>query len=436
LPEIQPFAGIRYNPDRISDFSRVVAPPYDVIDPSYHSELLDRDPLNVVRLILGSSPGLPGDYNLSAALMAQWLEDDILIRDPEPRYYIIQDTYRLIGNEEPALRWGIIGRVRLEPFESGRIFPHERTHSRPKEDRLRLMRAFGGNLSQVLALFDGDATCVRDMIDPVFTCVPAVDLIDSEGIGRQLWVVEDRDIIQGVSDLLAGRNLYIADGHHRYETALTYSREKIAADPSPSPDKGYNFVMMALVGMKDPGLTIFPIHRLFSGLDNFQFDSVIARLEKTFSIEPLPFNRSGLMLSGPTQSNLGGRGFVLYDPSEGRFFKALLREGVDLALRMPGISAPVRRLEVTLVEKFLMMECLGMKEDQISRQEHLEYFQDLESATAKADEYGQLLVIMPPTSLDDLVDVTGGRERMPQKSTFFFPKLLSGLVFYSHGHSI
>lgn len=436
MPEIQPFAGIRYNPSKINDFLHVVAPPYDVIDPKQHGVLLNLDPFNVVRLTLGSKPGSAGDYTAAASLMDQWIDNGILIRDPGPRYYVIEDTFHLVGEEKLIRRWGIIGRVRLESFESGHVYPHERTHSGPKEDRLRLMKAFGGNLSQVLALFDGDAFAIRSLIDPVFRGDPVVNLTDSENVGRSLWVVEDREMIDGISSILTGRNLYIADGHHRYETALTYSRETAAVDPSPSPDKGYNFVMMALVGMKDPGLAILPIHRLFYGFEDFHFDRIISRLSKTFAIYPLTEEQSAKVKSGPSQTFLGGRGFILYDPVCNRSVKTLLREDVDLGSRLPDVSAPVRRLEVTLVEKFLMMECLGMKADQISHQEHLEYYQDLETARSKAHEYGQMLVIMPSTSLDDLVAVTRDRERMPQKSTFFYPKLLSGLVFYDHNQRI
>ena len=198
MPEIQPFAGIRYNPSKINDFSHVVAPPYDVIDPNQHDELLNLDPFNVVRLILGSKPGTAGNYTAAASLMDQWINDGILIRDPEPRYYIIEDTFHLTGEEGPIRRWGIIGRVRLEPFESGHVYPHERTHSGPKEDRLRLMKAFGGNLSQVFALFDGDASAIRSLIDPVFGCAPVVKLTDGDGISRSLWVVEDREMIDGI----------------------------------------------------------------------------------------------------------------------------------------------------------------------------------------------------------------------------------------------
>ena len=149
MPEIRPFPGIRYNPEAVKDFSLVVAPPYDVIDKDQHAELLASDPFTVVRLILGSDPSGPGNYVEEARTMRRWLSDGILTKDPAPRYYLIEDSFFLPGEDVAYKRWGIIGRVRLEPFESGRIFPHERTHQGPKEDRLRLMKAFGGNLSQV-----------------------------------------------------------------------------------------------------------------------------------------------------------------------------------------------------------------------------------------------------------------------------------------------
>ena len=433
MPDIRPLQGIRYNPEKIPDLSPVVAPPYDVIDPEHHSRLMDRDPVNAVRLILGSSPGQPGNYTAGAALMKQWLEKRILIRDPQPCYYIIEDTFTLPKRKDPFRRWAIIGRVRLEPLENGQIFAHERTHSGPKEDRLRLIRAFKANLSQVFSLFDGDHVAVRNLIDPVFSRTAMADILDEKGIRRRFWAVSDPEIVNGVSSLLSERNIYIADGHHRYETALAYSMEIAAADPSCSPQRGSNFVMMALVGMKDPGLAILPVHRLLKSFEDFDLEKILPILSRTFSIHSL--SKEDVLAFGAnlSQEYLGGRGFILYDPAGGRSFKLLLRNEVDLAKRMPGVSAPVRRLEVTLAEQFLMMECLKMTPEQISRQEHLAYYQDLGEALINADRNGQLLIIMPSTSLDDLVAVTENRERMPQKSTFFYPKLLSGLVFYDHG---
>ncbi len=433
MPDIRPFPGIRYNPRIVKDFSLVVAPPYDVIDRDQHAELLARDPLNVVRLILGSDPSTPGDYEKEAATMRRWVQEGILIQDPGPRYYLVEDSFLLPGVETAYRRWGIIARVRLEPFESGRIYPHERTHSGPKEDRLRLMRAFKGNLSQVFSLFDGDAGSVRAALDPVFASHPVMDITDGDGIGRRLWIIDEPAIMETLSAQLGQRNLYIADGHHRYETALNYAREMAEADPDPDPEKAYNFIMMALVGMEDPGLAILPTHRHLHGFATFDFDRVVECLSPDFHMRDLDGDEEAVLRAGTAPADLGGRGFTLYDPASDRFVRALLRDEVDLGSRMPDISPPVSKLEVTLAERFLMMDCLGMTSDQISHQEHLEYFKDLSQAMARAREGGQLLVIMPPTGMDDLVAVTREKERMPQKSTFFYPKLLSGLVFHDHG---
>ena len=433
MPDIRPFPGIRYNPRIVKDFSLVVAPPYDVIDRDQHAELLARDPLNVVRLILGSDPSSPGDYEKEAATMRRWVQEGILIRDAGPRYYLVEDSFLLPGVETAYRRWGIIARVRLEPFESGRIYPHERTHSGPKEDRLRLMRAFKGNLSQVFSLFDGDAGSVRAALDPVFASDPVMDITDGDGIGRKLWIIDDPATMETLSSQLGQRSLYIADGHHRYETALNYAREMAEADPDPDPEKAYNFIMMALVGMEDPGLAILPTHRHLHGFATFDFDRVVECLSPDFRMRDLDRDEEAVLRAGTAPADLGGRGFTLYVPTSDRFVRALLREEVDLGSRMPDISPPVSKLEVTLAERFLMMDCLGMTSDQISHQEHLEYFKDLSQAMARAREGGQLLVIMPPTGMDDLVAVTREKERMPQKSTFFYPKLLSGLVFHDHG---
>jgi uncharacterized protein (DUF1015 family) len=433
VPEIRPFPGIRYNPERIDDFSSVVAPPYDVINTAQHAELLERHPLNCVRLILGSTPGQAGNYTDEAAVMEKWIADGTLMQDDGPRYYLIEDSFEVPGTPEPYHRWGIICRVRVEPFETGRIFPHERTHSGPKEDRLNLMRAFNGNLSQIFSLFDGDASSVRSTLDPVFNSTPLMDVTDRDGLGRRMWVIDDPATIDTLSTLLSDRNLYIADGHHRYETALAYAQEMTEADPDPNPDKGYNFVMMALVGMEDPGLAILPTHRHLHGFDDFDLDKVLERLGVNFQLDDVTGEAEQLLRSGSAPAVLDGRGFILYAPAADRFVKAILKSEESLARLIPDLPPPVRILEVTLVERFVMMDCLDMTAEQISHMEHLEYFKDLGDAMESARTGGNLLAIMPSTGMDDLVAVTEARERMPQKSTFFYPKLLCGLVFYDHG---
>jgi uncharacterized protein (DUF1015 family) len=206
-----------------------------------------------------------------------------------------------------------------------------------------------------------------------------------------------------------------------------------AGDRDPHPEKGYNYIMMALVGMEDPGLAILPTHRHLHSFDNFDFNKILDCLSSSFTVHGLAEGDERRIRSGTAPSDLGGRGFILYDPASDRFVRLVLKDTVDLETHMPEMSPPVRRLEVTLAEQFLMKECLDMTSDQISHQEHLEYFKDLGQAMERARKGGQILAVMPPTGMDDLVAVTNEKERMPQKSTFFYPKLLSGLVFYDHG---
>ena len=433
MPEIRPFAGVRYNPEKINDFQKVVAPPYDVIDPAGHADLLSRNDRNCVRLILGDEPGQVGNYRDGAGLMEKWMSDGTLIKDASPKYYLIEDSFLLPGESAPRKRWGIIGRVRLEPLDTGRIHPHERTHKGPKEDRLRVMKAFGANLSQVFALFDGEAAVVKNALAGIFSSAPDVDITDGDGIGRRMWVIGDPEVITRVSDLLSDRDFYIADGHHRYETALAYAQEMATDDPAPSPEKGYNFLMMALMGMEDPGLAILPTHRLLYGFENFLFSEFSDCLSRFFHMTPVEPDVEDGIRAGSPPKRMNGRGFLLYDPGRDSFIRARLKDVVDLGAEIPDLSKPVRELDVTLAEQLVMMRCLGMTPEQISHQEHLEYFKDIGQAMERARAGGQVLVVMHSTDMKDLVAVTSARERMPQKSTFFFPKLLTGLVFYDHG---
>ncbi len=431
MPEFLPFHGIHYDPAVVGEIADVVAPPYDVIDPGLHRKLLEKSPYNCVRLDLGDRPGQPGDYREGALLFDRWLAEKALVRDPVPCFYLVEDTFTLAGEELPHRRWGVIGRVRLEPLESGRIHPHERTHSGPKEDRLRHLRAHRGNLSQVFALFDGDPAGVRSALSPVFSSAPFASFTDSEGTRRKAWIIDEPGLVSDLSDLLSDRDYYIADGHHRYETALTYARERSAADRQASPDRSYHFVMTALVGMTDPGLAILPTHRLLHGFASFDFSRLLSCLADAFHAEALAPADEKHLREGSVPS-FAERGFVLYDPAADRLHRLALRREFPLARAMPDLSAPVRRLEVTLAERLLLMRCLGLTAGQISRKEHIEYVQGAAGTIAEAGSRGQAAIILPPPRLEDLVSVTGAQERMPQKSTFFFPKLLGGIVYHRH----
>ena len=432
MSEFRAFPGIRFNPDKIDDFSQVIAPPYDVIDAEQHAELLATHPFNSVRLILGSEPGKTGDYAKEAATMQKWLDEDLLIRDDVPCFYLVEDTFDIPGEDSPRQRWGIIGQVRLEELDTGQIHPHERTHSGPKEDRLRLMHIFKGNLSQIFSLFDGDAVVVKSELEKTFASQPLIDIVDYENVGRKMWIINDPETVATITELISGRDYYIADGHHRYETSLNYSKELSKEDPEPSQDKDYNFTLMALMGMEDPGLAILPTHRLLYGFDNFDFQAVMSFLGRIFDIQDVDESHIAKLRSGAVPEKPGGRGFIIFDPAEDAFFQLTLKTDLDLAVEIPDLPKPVRELDVTLAERFVMMGCLGMTADQISHQEHLDYYKDLNAAIERARDDGQLLVIMHSTKMEDLVAVTQARERMPQKSTFFYPKLLTGLVFNLH----
>jgi len=431
LPDFRPFHGIHYDPKAVGGIAGVVAPPYDVIDPPLHRLLLDKSPYNCVRLDLGEKPGQPGDYRKGAGLFSRWAKDGVLVRDPVPCLYLIEDTFTLPGEDRPHRRWGVIGRTRLEPLESGRIHPHERTHSGPKADRLRHLQAYGANLSQVFALFDGDPSGVRDLLSPLFGSAPFASFTDPDGVERRMWIIDEPALVSDLVDLLSDRDYYIADGHHRYETALAYSRERAAADPDPSPERDYHFVMMALVGMTDPGLAILPTHRMLHGFPGFDLDKVLSCVSDAFRVGPLTPGDEAHLRGGSVPS-FSERGFVLYDPARDRLHRLVLRPEFRLGEAMPELSPPVRQLEVTLAERLLMMRCLGLTAEQISHKEHLEYVQGAPEAMAAARGSGQTAIILPPPRLADLVSVTGHGERMPQKSTFFYPKLLGGLVYHRH----
>lgn len=477
MAEIIPFEGIHYNQERIADLSKVIAPPYDVISPEMQNILYERHPQNVIRLILGKDR--PGDgahenkYIRAGEAFRRWLTEGILVADSEPSLYIYEEEYSLeafptYGKKQTSgraqfsdssasddehsgrrsgpssvksapksslIQRGIIAAVKIEEYEKGIILPHEDTMPGPKQDRLALMRSCKANLSPIFGMYTDPSGGADSIVSEIISSNrPAMELTDDNGISHRVWSFCDKDLVRSLERYFLDKQIYIADGHHRYETAMVYRDEirsaKVASEGmAPNYVTGNNipadYVMMWLVNMDTQDLTVFPTHRMlenFKALDKSRF---LQAAERFFTIEEM----GDLMpesLPGEEHSFL-----VLIDKAG--YFSLIMKDDPATRTQVEKLlgkeaSSPRGNLDVTLLHEILinhiMMRELGETDLNLS------YTRDPGEAQARVmNGRCQMAFFLSPTRLDDIRSVVKAGQRMPQKSTYFYPKPLSGLIF-------
>ncbi len=407
MADVQPFQALHYDLGRTGGLQPVAAPPYDVIDAAQREELVRRSPYNVVEVDLPSNGGDP--YAHAAEVLRSWTADGVVVRDAEPALWALEQLYT--GPDGRArTRHGIFGRVRVEDYGPGRIRPHERTHPGPKEDRLRLTRATRANLSPIFSLYDDPAGAAWGAVAP--DGPPWGEVTEADGTVHRMWRVADPEAIAAVTAALAGVELLIADGHHRYETARVFAQE-------PGAPAGADHVLMCLVALQDPGLTVFPTHRLVIGLDDAKRAALAAALERDWASEPTDELE-------PAPGDAVRIGY--YDGGEPRMLT--LRDPAIADAALPGKPEPYRRLDTAVLEALVLQQALGMSEDDISHLNGLGYARTAEEAKARVDGgEADAAFFMAPTPVERVRDVAAAGENMPPKSTYFYPKVLTGMVF-------
>jgi uncharacterized protein (DUF1015 family) len=426
MAEIRAFRAFRYDLGRVGQLSDVVAPPYDVIDASLQQKLYDQSQFNAIRLELTKDE--PGDnetenkYNRAARTLKGWIADDALRQDTARALYIYEQEFEAEG--KTYVRRGFFARVRLEPFETGQIFAHEQTMSGPKADRLKLYHATGFNLSPVFGFYPDAEGEVNAVLEPFTRKSPPLIAKDHLGVINRLWVVTDTQAVAAIMGLMGPKPVFIADGHHRYETGLKYKEEQGALDA----DAPANFTLMMLVGMSDPGLIILPTHRLVSGLPNVTTQQLKDTLKDHFDIvESFGTDANAcwehIEMDG-AQSILG-----FGTTADNQWFAAKLRDDSAMAALAPNQSEEWRGLGVSILHKLVLEKLVPEK---LGAKPSLAFVHQVKEATdAIAAKSCQLAVLVPPATMDDVEQIAGQREKMPQKSTYFYPKLLTGMVFNS-----
>jgi uncharacterized protein (DUF1015 family) len=408
MADVQPLHALHYDLSRVGGLQDVAAPPYDVIDAAQRAELLRQSPYNVVEVDLPQDGGDP--YAHAAEILRSWSADGIVVRDEEPALWALQQAYTGPDGRERT-RHGIFARVRVEDYGAGRIRPHERTHPGPKEDRLRLTRATRANLSPIFSLYDDPGGAAWGAIAPHVDGAAWGEVEEADGTVHRLWRVTDTQALQTVHDALEGVELLIADGHHRYETARVLAQEPGAPD-------GADHVLMCLVALQDPGLTVFPTHRLVTDLDDAKRAALREALERdwlaepTDELEPAPSDRVRIGYYDGTPRMLTLRDQAIADDA------------------LPGKPEPYRRLDTAVLEALVLEGALGMTEDDISHLHGLDYARTAADARARVDAgQADAAFFMAPTPVERVRDVAAAGENMPPKSTYFYPKVLTGMVF-------
>ena len=416
MAEIQPLKALRYELSAVGSLQAVAAPPYDVIDAELRANLAARSPFNVVEIDLPEGNG--GDPYLRAeTTLEAWRQQGIVTREREPTLWALSQKYTVPGGGETLTRRGFFCRVRIEDYGEGRIRPHERTHPGPKEDRLRLTRATRANLSPIFSLYADPAQAAWAALEPHTGADPYATVTDDDGTVNQLWRVEDESAIASVRETLAGEELLIADGHHRYETARLYA-EEIGGEGE------HRYVLMFLVSLSDPGLTIFPTHRLLTGLDEPKQRAIRDALMGSFDVEQVDFDS--------VQPPAGADGVVMgyADSFHKQPYRLTLKDDAAVAAAMPDRSEAYRRLDTAVLEALLLRGALGMSEDDISHKRGLDYSKDFAEARGAIEQASaDAAFFMRPTPVEQVQEVAAAGESMPPKSTFFYPKVPTGLLF-------
>ena len=410
MADVRPFKGVLFNVPKISSSAgeELLAPPYDIITPEYKEQLYEKSPYNIVRVDFGKD--LPGDddgsnrYTRARGSLDAWIRDGILTVTSQPCYYSCEVSYDIHGSEM-KLR-GFLGLVRLEELGKGNIHPHECTHSKPKKDRLDIMRYCEANVSPIFSLYNSPERKASSILARVNAGRPYLEAKDPDGSTHRLWQICDPEEIAEITREIAGKAIFIADGHHRYETAIEYRKEMRAREGDPAGPRPYDYVLMFLANMSDEGLTVLPTHRLVRGLP----ENALALLSSDFDVEEI---RGCCDIAEVIYGKRDVFGFY----KGGDFWYKLTYKGEGV----PGVLPELKYLDVTVLHELILKKLLGVKdiayEMVVSRCLQM----------VNTHEY-EAVFFLNPTRVEDVESVALAGLRMPPKSTYFYPKLMTGMV--------
>lgn len=433
MATIKPFKGLRYNIEKVGGLEHVVTPPYDIISDEEQKAYYDKHPNNVIRLEYGAEyetdSELDNRYTRAAAFLRSWIDDGVLQFEDKECLYLYEQRFSFLGQE--LTYRGFVTLTQLEEFSKGVILPHEETLSKAKTDRLNLMTATHANFSQIYCLYMDETGKIRSMMEQITKSPADISFTAENDILQNVWIVRDDAIIAAVQAEFADKQLFIADGHHRYETALNF-RNKMREENSDWKESDlFNYVMMMLVDMDDPGLVVFPTHRL---VNNVKIDEVMAvsLLKDDFDIDKIIVDSKTSMLCDAIAKDLVAlkekKGFALYFGGE-YYYRLSLNDASVMEKYLPDKSEAYRNLDVTILHTLVLDKIYGIDTENLANQKNLTYTRDpMEAIEAVQNGSQQCAFLLNATKVREIKDVSLAGEKMPQKSTYFYPKLITGIV--------
>jgi uncharacterized protein (DUF1015 family) len=454
MAEVYPFRAFRYNPSRVS-FERVLTQPYDKISPAMQKNYYAADPHNLIivekGLTFSDDKPQHNVYTRAATALEEWIRNNVVIQDRDPLFYAYTQEYTVPGTDLRRTRRGFIGAGKLEDYSAGIVFRHEHTLSGPKADRLELLRHTRTHTGQLFMLYSDEQRRIDAILEEIEAAVPPVtELRDEYGVVHRLRVVWESERVTAIREAMAGQKLVIADGHHRYETALNFRNECRARAAGSHPGAPcdhahgdiapWELAMMTFVNTRSEGLTILPTHRVAANLDDFSWSSVRRYLEPWFAAEVFAFDGDAAkpearakflarLAEAREQRAIGV--YPLADPQKRAFYLLTLRPGVDLAHLLPNVSPLQRELDVVLLHDGILEPTLGITPQSVTAEKNLKYERDASAALQAVDTgAAQIAFLLNPCGVEQVMRVATSGEVLPQKSTDFYPKLLSGITMY------
>ncbi len=419
MAKIRPFKGLRFNTEKAGKIEELVCPPYDVVSPAEREELVSRNRYNMINLEL---PVGENKYSKAGELYSSWLRDGVLKQDEKPSIYVYEEEFTVKGVTRKIK--GIITRVFLEPFSKGVVLPHEETLSKAKADRFELMKATGCNFSQIYSLYSDSDGSIFAHIDGLSAGKPDICFTDKVGVTHRLWTIQDKEVLDYFERVFKDKQLFIADGHHRYETALNY-RQKLIDDGFVKTDEDdANYVMMMLVDLENAGLVVFPTHRIIKGLPEFDKEAIISAVKKDFEVKKLDYKDD---LEGILALHADGKAFVMCFKDAP--YLVVLKNAEAVKKALPEKCDAYRSLDVAVLHSVILEPIFKIDRENMAKQINLTYTRDVDEAVdgVKSGNY-QCAFILNPTKVSEIKDVALANEKMPQKSTYFYPKIITGLV--------
>jgi uncharacterized protein (DUF1015 family) len=437
MAELFPFRAYRYNPAK-TDPARVLTQPYDKITPEMQKRYAAASPYNLITVEKGPTHDgdMPSDvYGRATKALEEWVAAKILLQDPSPAFYAYFQEFDVPGTTQQHIRKGLIALCRLEDYSSGVVFRHEQTLAGPKVDRLELLRRTRVHTGQLFMLYDDPVDRLDAILEGVSKAPPTMDMRDEFGVVHYIWRIDDERTITEIQSAMSDRKLVIADGHHRYETALAYRNEQRAKHSAANPDADYEKVMMTLVNSHSKGLTILPTHRVVAGLPKFDFAVLLKSLAEFFDIREIPLEGTATRRATTAREQLGfagvsGRAIGAYAGGD-MFALLVLKPSADLAQALPNASLRQRELDVVLLHDYILDKGLGISAESVRQETNTRYERETATAmSAVAEGRAQVCFLLNPVHVEQVMQMALAGEVLPQKSTDFYPKMLSGVTIY------